>query len=160
MHSKRAHRLNLRSGVLWTKETNFNQHSRPSYSAIWDGFKERETFFLQPTLFYSIAPVFSLYSTFPLPIRLFSAKNKRERKTREDWFSAQIRFHLHREVLVWTVGEALRFGQQVVFFSAEWAEKVSLGNFILSSPGREMKLRKQTHQIWAKYSTSNKVLSS
>lgn len=105
-------------------------------------------------LFNWSAPVLSLHSKFPLPIQHFSAKKKKERKTRDDWFSVQIKFHLHREVLVWTVGEVLRFGEQVVFF-----QQNEQGGFLSLISGLAVLGGKQTHQVWAHVALSTQCFA-
>lgn len=107
-----VHRLNW-SGVLW------------------------ENSFLRP---HNFIPVISLYSTFPLIILHFSAKNKRERETREDCFHHRSDSTCAGRVWVSRWGSVVwRAG---CVFLAERAQRFSFSNFILGGAERETKLKK------------------
>lgn len=143
------------------KRDHFCQHSQPSYSAIWDGFKDRETFLLHPhdfiqLLCFNTLIIEHISSTHTV---LFSQKQEEEKVQRRWIFSTD-----QIPPAQGGIGLASRWGTAVwragCVFSAEWAGRFAFGNFILCSAWRETKLKKQIHQVRAKYSTFNIVYSN
>lgn len=112
-----------------------------TFTTLWlRNLKTRRLFFLWPHYFIQLLFSSSLIIQHisSKPCCASQPKTRGRIKTREDWFSAQIRFHLHREVfgLDGRRGAAV-LASRLCFFSKNELGGFSFGNLIHSSEETE-----------------------